>query len=407
MTRKKRVFFITTLFYILYILFPLFADVLRIPVWLPSIAVMIVMLTLYPQAFSNKTVYWFLVYAFMLFLYVLVGNGIEVGIGSISDSRKLIIELAFIIPTLCIFSILYYLNDEELNNKIIRWTIIILYASFIVAIPLMRSYNSLRNALMEQNSEESLNIPGLPGYSLMHAYTLFLPVLCYCFKSFKGRELILSLVGLAVLCFVIYDTFITTSLVIMIVIVLFSLLYNGNNMTSLYVSFGLIAILVFVLYKSGILIGIIDWMSPAFEGTPVAPKLEDFRASMTGGNAGGSITDRQDFHGISWDSFLENPLFGGGHIGGHSTLLDRLGGMGLVVAFPYLMIFISAINRIKPSFRTKKTKTFFWVGILVGFIYLYNKGNWGCESWLIFLVLMPLGIQVFEKKILSTEHKAE
>lgn len=50
-------------------------------------------------------------------------------------------------------------------------------------------------------------------------------------------------------------------------------------------------------------------------------------------------------------------------------------------------------------------KLFLWVGIIAAFIFLYQKGNWGCEAWLIFMVLMPMGILVYEKQSINNGTK--
>ena len=397
MSIKKKVFLVTALLYIFYTVFPLFGDVFRIPVWLPSIAAFAVMIALFPPAFANKTVYWFLIYAFVLVLFLLVHLPLTIGIGTVADKKKILIEFAYILPTLSIFSIVCYLKDYEVTRRLITWSVVMLFASFIIAVPLMLRYNSLRAALSEVG--EDLSVPGLPGYSLMHAYTLFLPVLCYAAKINKGWGKWLSIIGLLGLCFVIYDTFVTTSLIIMVAIVFFTIVYSSKN-PSLFVGIFLLLIMfVLLLYYVGFFVALIDWVMPAFEGTAVENKLIGLKSSMVQGQAaGGFMTTRQHLHSISWNSFFQNPLFGTSVVGGHSSLVDRLGGMGLLGGLPFIMIIVSFVRRVVKLYKTKLAKAFFWVGIISGLVFLYMKGLWGCESWLMYMVLMPMGILVFENK---------
>lgn len=396
MPLKKKTFLITALFYILYLIFPLFADTFNIPVWLPSMTAVAVMLYLYPKAFSNNTIYWFLAYAIVLAIYVFVGRPLTIGIGTVHDSKKIFIEFSYILPTISIFSILLFLKDWVLTQKLIKWSLFILFASFIVSVPLMLRFNSIREALIEQ-SQGSIKVPGLPDYSLMHAYTLFLPVLCYAAKVNQGREKWLAILGLSVLCFVIYDTFVTTSLLLMITIVLFTLFYTPKNASVFVFIATLLVIVVYVLYQFGFFVSFIDWIMPAFERTPVEKKLIDFKDSMLQGQITGStITGRQNYHAVSWNSFFQNPFFGTSVVGGHSSLIDRFGGMGFVAGLPFVMIFVSYIKRMVKLYNTKMAKAFFWAGIIAGFTYLYQKGNWGSESWLMYMVLMPMGILTFE-----------
>lgn len=393
---KKKTFLIAALFYILYLLFPLFSDIFNIPVWLPSIAVVAIMVYLYPKAFANKTFYWFLVYALVLGLYVIVGKDLTIGIGNLEDSKKILIEFAYIMPTISIFCILKYLDDINLTRKMVNWSIGLLFVSFIVTVPLMLRYGSIREAQRLSDQGISISVLGLPSYSLMHAYTLFLPVFCYGVKVFSGRKKWLLLLGLLVLSFVVYDTFVTTSLVIMIVMLIFTIFYSDNR-SVFFLVFGGLAIVIYVLYKAGFFISLIDWMMPTFEGTVVEPKLVDFRDYMMHENIeDGAIMGRQNLHTISWNSFYQNPFFGTSIVGGHSSLIDRFGGMGIVAGLPYLMIFITFVRQMVRQYTTKKAKTFFLVGIITGFVYLYEKGNWGCEAWLMYMVLMPMGILSLE-----------
>ncbi|MBO6023318.1 MAG: hypothetical protein J6P83_00495 [Bacteroidales bacterium] len=403
MHAKKRIFLITALLYIFYTIFPLFADTFNIPVWLPSMFAVAVMLILYPKAFANKAFYWFLIYAFVLLFNLMLGRPLTVGIGKLADSRKILIELAFILPSLSMACILLYLKDIELNRKLVRWSVIILYASFIVTLPLMLSYNSIREALMEQN-EESFSVPGLPGYTLMHAYTFFLPVMCYVTKAVNVGKKWLAIAGLSVLCFVIYDTFVTTSLLVMIACIVFTIFYSDKSNLLFFFIFGILALLLYIMYKAGVFISLIDWIMPAFEGTPVEFKLNDFRDSMLQGQlTGGSITGRMDFHDVSKGGFISNPIFGSSVSGGHSSLLDRLGGMGLVGALPFIMMFIAIFRQMYKLYTTKLARAFFFVGVIVGFVFLYNKGLFGSEGWLVYTVLMPIGILSFEYKVNNNE----
>ena len=218
-------------------------------------------------------------------------------------------------------------------------------------------------------------------------------------KVNKGWKKTLSIIGVLVLCFVIYDTFVTTSLLVMLGILVFSLFYtNKNKSLMVFFSIPLLLALLF-MYKSGFFISILNWIMPLFEGTAVESKLVDMISSINQGQlTGGTLTGRQYLHAISWNSFLQNPLFGTSVVGEHSSLLDRMGGMGLAAALPFVMIFISFIRRMVKLYETKMSRVFFWAGTIAAFMFLYEKGNWGCESWIMYLVLMPMGIWVLEDK---------
>lgn len=102
--------------------------------------------------------------------------------------------------------------------------------------------------------------------------------------------------------------------------------------------------------------------------------------------------------------FLSTPIIGSSKSEGHSTLLDRFGGMGLVVGIPYIMIIISFVKKMSLMNKTKMAKSFFKIGVLVSFVYLYNKGNWGSESWLLLMVLLPFGLLAAEQNVMCQSH---
>lgn len=394
MQTRKSIFLYAALCYTLYIIFPLFGDMAALPVWLPSMLTVAVLFFLYPKAFTNnKVMKWFWVYAVVLGIYVLFGKPLTIGIGTVADSKKIFIEFAYILPTIGIFSIFDYLKDQELANKYVTWSLIILYASFVVAVPLMVQYNSLREALSQQ--DETLTISGLPGYSLMHAYALFIPAVCYAVKKNTGYKRLLWIIGLVTLFFVVYSTFVTTSLIIALAIIVFAFTYNGRQSSSYWFTLAALAFLFFILYEAGVFVSLIDAVYPWFEGTPVESKLNDFRVSMIGGELqGGTIETRQRLHVRSWDAFFTNPIWGTPNVGGHSSLLDRFGGLGLLGGLPFLMIFISFYQLGRKWFLDARVRFFFSLGILAGLVFLYQKGNWGAESWLMLMVMMPMTIWV-------------
>lgn len=392
MQTRKSIFLYTALFYTLYLIFPLFGDMARLPVWLPSMLSVAVMFALYPKAFSNNMMTWFWIYVGVLGFYVIIGKPLTIGIGSVADNKKIFIEFAYILPAIGVFSIFDYLKDFELAKKYFIWSNIILYASFVVAVPLMLHYSSLRAALVEQ--DETMSVVGLPSYSLMHAYTLLVPVACFAVKMSTGIKKMLSFFALIILCYVIYSTFVTTSLVITIAVIVFAFSYNCHR-SSYYTTVCILALVIWVLYEAGFFLWVVDAIYPFFDGTAVQPKLDDFRESMIHGELqGGTITTRQNSHEISLNAFFSSPIWGSSSVGGHSSLLDRLGGLGLLGGIPFVMIFVSFYKMGCRWFASYALHTFFILSLFVGIVFLYQKGNWGSESWLMMMVMMPLSLSV-------------
>lgn len=391
---KEKLFLLIALLYSAYMFFPLFADIIRFPVWAPSLCSVILMILLYPKAFINKTFFWFITYAFVLFVYLLWGKPLTIGIGTVADNKKIVIEFAYILPSIGLLCIFLYKRNMSLFKKYIYGVTVLLFISFVTTYPLLEEYGSLRRALGEQTDE--LKIQGLPGYSLMHAYTLFLPPACFAFRRCNGFPKLLCLFGIGILCVIINSTSITTSIILMVFIIVYTVIYSKSKGINLMLSI-ILFIAIYFMFETGFFITLIDMVVPYFEGTPVEGKLIDIQNTIVQRElTGGNLTTRHELHMISWHSFLQNPLWGTSVVGGHSSLLDRFGGMGIFAGLPYVMILVSLIKHIYRYLYTQHARSFYMLGVLTGLVYLYEKGNWGAEAWLVYMVFFPISIIVIE-----------
>ncbi len=193
-----------------------------------------------------------------------------------------------------------------------------------------------------------------------------------------------------VLLFVIYSTFITTSLLVSLVVLLLVLAYRGTKTPFFLLTLVVLYFTLWVLNKAGVFVDLIDVIYPYFDGTAVDSKLDDIRASLIDGEIqGNTLVGREDLHRISWNSFFRSPIWGTSIAGGHSAIVDRLGGLGLLGGLPFIMMFISFYRMIFPRLLPYQIRYFFITGFGAGMIYLYEKGLWGCENWLMLMVMMP------------------
>lgn len=337
----------------------------------------------------------------VLFIYVMCKKPLTIGIGSVADTKKFIIEAAFILPALSIGLVLYYLKDEKLYRIISRWSISLLYLSFVYILPiLLANTNILRMPEDKINQDMVGSLSLLPSYSLMHAYVFGLPPICYAFKSIhsKWRWGVLAMIFLHV--YVIVQTYVTTSLAVVIPFLFIVFFYSERYKSLTFLLFAFLFAILYVLYQAGFFIFLIDFLFPYFQGTPVEFKLVDIKASMMVGELQGSTIDvRQSLHDISWNSFLQNPLWGTSIVGRHSSLIDRLGGMGLFAFIPFIMIIISFFQQIVKFINDKLAKYFLFSGLIVIGVFLFMKGLFGFEGWLFLLVFLPTVIIDVEKSL--------
>lgn len=407
MFKKKNIFLVVSLLYILYTVFPIIPDVTGIEVWLVNLSTFVILLALYPRAFANPVMYWFLAYATILATYILFGKPLTVGIGLVQDSKKVIIECAFILPSISIYSILFYLRDNKIFKIISVSSILFLITSFVYLVPFILGKNTILRDAHHLQLYEHINTLGMPDYTLMHAYIIAIPALLYGIKVLNGMQKWVLITILSLFVFVILHTYVTTSLIITFGTIVFALLYDTKNKPRSLLIIFLAAFMLYFLHTLGAFVQLFNFLIRFFEGTAVEPKIEGFKYIYLGGDiesSGGHITGRMSYHDMSWLAFSENFLIGGtSPVGGHSQIIDRLGGMGIIPFIPFIMIIISLIKMTLRIIRDKEQLIFYYLGLFSVFVLLYQKGLFGQEGWLFLMVLLP-GLLVTFKNISIGNH---
>jgi hypothetical protein len=392
---KEKSFLAIAFFYILCIVFPLLTDITHVPDYVPALVVVFFLLFMYKGVILSTPMKWTIVYIMVLLIYALVGkkfhiNGTD---SSVPALWRITIEAAWILPSVLISSILVNSGNTRLHKWITIGTYGFLIISFIYILPLiMTSAGLLRDAALGYDPKIVRPL-GFPGYDLLHAYTLLLLPVALLVKTSHSRSRIISSVIFLLLAYVVVKTSITTSLFVMVLIILFSVAYNVKRPNLTFVGLCIIAILIYILYEQGFFLWLVDYLMPTFKDTAVESKLQDFHNSMVYGHLGGGTIDaRTDFHQYSKDSFVYEPLFGGGKAGGHSKVLDVLGSMGLFGFIPFFMILFSTIKSWAKIASDKASKNFIYFSFIVAGVYLYEKGIFGGPGFLSMLVLVPCAI---------------
>lgn len=393
MPLKKRIFLAVSLFYILYTVVPIIPDFTGIEVWLVNLSSFIILFVLYPRAFANRVFYCFLAYAAILAVYVLVGKPLTIGIGSVRDSKKFIIEYAFMLPSISVFSILYFLKDFKLYKIISGWGLLFIIISFFYLVPMVWANNEIMRDALNMKGEYGIDTPGVPVYTLMHAYVLAVPAVLYGIKVSIGKQRWTIIAVLFIFLYIILYSYVTTSLIVVLGMIIFALLFDTKKKTRSFLLIFLTGLVLYVLHTAGVFVQMFDFLIRFFEGTAVEPKIEGFKYIYLGGDiesSGGHITGRMNYHDMSWLAFSENFLFGGtSPVGGHSQIIDRLGGMGIIPFIPFVMIIMSVIRMSLRLFKDKEQRMFYFLGLGAVFVLLYQKGLFGQEGWLFMMVLMP------------------
>ena len=395
---KDRLFVIVSFIYILYVIFPLFGDLTNIPVFVPSLLVVIFIAICNNGIFTNKPVRWLLAYFILMFIYTLIGKPIHIN-GVSSDLPgwwRITIEAAWTMPAVMIAAVLYYKNDTNLYKLFGIGSLVLITISFLYILPLIiSSKNILRDDLLDISDVHPL---GLPDYALMHAYTLMLIPFCFSLKTTMYKRKILSIGLLCLFFYLVTQTAVTTSLFVSVAIFFFSIIYSAEHRMRSFVLFVMSVLILYVLYEFGFFLWLVDSLMPFFDGTVVSLKLQDMHDSMVEERLqGATIIGRMDYHQISKDNFWNNPIFGGGFAGGHSKILDILGGMGIIVFIPFAMSIWSCLKQQISQTRSLNARSFIYFSYFAACIYLYEKGIFSAAGYLTTLVIVPSALIALDR----------
>ena len=399
---REKFFLFVTFFYILFNTFPLFGDVTHIPVQYVCIITVVLLIFLYPQSIVSKPTKWFFLFIIILCVNGLLGRHIHInGLSNyvLPLIQRIMIEIAWILPALLIMNILHKLNDTRIYKIIGYGSVVILTISFLYILPMIMSYsNVLREAMHEDNMSFTKPM-GLPDYTLMHSYTLMISGLCLYTKLNNNKKKYLTILLIALFFYVITQTAVSTSIVLSVLIILFSIFYNDRNKLLTFYAFLLLSILTYIAFKTGLLLAFVDWLMPFFEDTAVSFKLQDLYDSILNGQLqGGSFEGRANLHQISRDSFFRNPIFGGGIAGGHSQVLDLLGTVGIIGFIPFLMMICTSAQKYIQNVPPGISRVYMYLCFGIACIYLYHKGIFGATGWLFMCVIAPCLIVAVSRK---------
>lgn len=395
MINKENWFIFISLTYIGYLIFPYFSHVSNIPNWLMSITVSVILAAMYPRSWFRSYFKWFLLYFFVLLMYSLFGHPFHINgiVQSMAPLRKLTIEVAWILPSLLICNVILQKNSNKVNKWIGLGAITMLTLSFVTIIPILsQNAGLMRDNISSIDSGEE-GIVGFPSYTLMGCYSFIFPVLCYGFSKFHGRLKAIFLGLIFLFVYVIAKTEITTSLLTAIFSIVFMFIYKDKSNYFTIMTFIAVSGIFIVLYQTGVVLNFVEWLQVVFEDTAASPKMQDFHDTITMGKLTGiNIEVRMYTQNLSLQSFLDNPIIGSEGVGYHSSLLDRLGSMGLLGFIPYIMMLLTNVFLWFRTFKERREKYFYLIGIIVIFIFLYNKGLFSGEGMLFMTVLLPTSI---------------
>lgn len=248
---------------------------------------------------------------------------------------------------------------------------------------------------------------GLSSYEFPHALPILIPAMVAVIKEAKIKKLIrvLFIVVLFALLLLIYISGSTTALGLAAVILTLSLFVRKESFSknAKKILFLLFILMPFILNED-IQLNFLDFIDEITgQESGLHGKIMDIEDSIKfGSDDVGTVGARKERYILTWNVFLNNIFLGGDGGGGHSALLDRLSSLGLLGFIPYIIFIITQI-KYTIVFIPKNTKTYYYVGILAGFIMLTSKNMSNWYLWLCMFTILPIVLILYFNKYENNE----
>ena len=281
-----------------------------------------------------------------------------------SDNKTL---LRFVIPILTV-NFLNRFYSQPTNNKRFQWIIkFICYAFLCTSISTIVSLNifpdaarALAGSLSKEGNFELITfylLIGIGGYTITIGWALLISLYIY-LAFFMKKKLIpkfVLFISLPLFFFAIYKVSIATSVIIMLIALLYFLFFRNVKSLRQYL-LRLSSFIIIILLITSTLSSILYFTADILNSENISPRLNNIAMRFDGTISNTNYQNLSDedleeedkFLGgyairanRSLKSFSNNPLVGGGEVGGHHFYLDALGSWGLIGS---LLIFLYMLS---------------------------------------------------------------
>lgn len=273
---------------------------------------------------------------------------------------------------------LYYIKfaDASILRKLLKLFIALLVITSITTIIGSFRFDDVSRILASSSASKIYNWYNIGGYGFIYSLVLAIPGIIYIYHESKNKK---YLIVLALFYFCIIRGEYTIALLLSLPSLI--LLISWKKSVKRLVQIGVISILFFQLFRyqfAKIILALSHFFS-RLNVNFLDYRLMQLYNSIILGEMKGGLNVRANLYEMSFNSFIENPIAGNlfttsstGAIGGHSEILDLLGGAGLLgVSIFSLLIFLHILT-INKALRGTKLKSYtlyiMALFIIIGFV---------------------------------------
>lgn len=273
------------------------------------------------------------------------------------------------------FAMLLCIANFKSYKRYVIFTMIIVFVSSVLT--LRAGMNASR--VLAGNAEAlgaeaaadaaALTSAGVMGYGFVHAVPFMGLGLVAVWKNartvyFRNVAVLLNLVLFAM----VFRSGFSTAILMYATFLLFAMIGSRHVKVTALVGGMLLAVLV-VLWKTGVVLAFLLAIKPYLGESAFTHKIDALEESRKDVQGSSYINGRWELYDISWNSFLEHPVFGNSkaQTGGHSAMLDSLARIGLFGTIVGLLPFVWAYRFALKS-MPKANRWYLhigWVGLLI------------------------------------------
>lgn len=283
-----------------------------------------------------------------------------------------------------IFLVFFLFNKEkyEMLKKLAVAVLLMLVITGITTFTGLTVYPELARDLAAFSNDNIIGIStryNIGGYDIVYCVVLAIPLYCLVIekKVTTGIKKFLEIFIFIISLIFIVKTQYTTAMLLEIVSFGMIILIRKFDLKRLGI-LALLGLIILSVYKGEISNGLIK-ASYSIESQSISQRLEELAKALDGGKVTGEdMTERGNAYGKSIEAFLEHPVLGTWissdniELGGHSTVLDLMAGVGLpgflLILYTFFYIEKLMLSRVEKKITRKYVGIFLVVYIILAVV---------------------------------------
>lgn len=369
------IIFLLSLIVMSYYFLPITASVLTASMMLGVLGILYFMIFINSNWKSRKEVFGYLLLICSLGIVFCVREYYKEGIIGVYS-----ISLVFFPIFLAFF--LFNKEKYEMLKKLAVAVLLMLVITGITTFAGLIVYPELARDLAAFSNDNIIGIStryNIGGYDIVYCVVLAIPLYCLVIekKVTTGIKKFLEIFIFIISLIFIVKTQYTTAMLLGIASFGMIILIRKFDLKKLGI-LALLGLIILSVYKGEISNGLIK-ASYSIESQSISQRLEELAKALDGGKVTGEdMTERGNAYGKSIEAFLEHPVLGTWissdniELGGHSTVLDLMAGVGLpgflLILYTFFYIEKLMLSRVEKEITRKYVGIFLVVYIILAVV---------------------------------------